>query len=164
MTRNKTLLIVAPIALVILLVLLLPLFLDKDKILELATATVKEKTGATLVVAGPVDLSLFPRIGISLEEVSLTLPEESEPGLRVRSLELGLRLMPLLSGQVEIQALRLDGLNSRIPASPKEPTVNTSEMTDEQLDAYYKCVGITTGLECQSAGGYQFTSGTAERR
>tara|TARA_R110001592_G_scaffold336960_1_gene622760 strand:- start:23797 stop:25632 length:1836 start_codon:yes stop_codon:yes gene_type:complete len=138
MTRNKTLLIVAPIALVILLVLLLPLFLDKDKILELATATVKEKTGATLVVAGPVDLSLFPRIGISLEEVSLTLPEESEPGLRVRSLELGLRLMPLLSGQVEIQALRLDGLNSRIPASPKEPTVNTSEMTDEQLDAYYK--------------------------
>tara|TARA_R110001599_G_scaffold353884_2_gene602388 strand:+ start:75657 stop:77489 length:1833 start_codon:yes stop_codon:yes gene_type:complete len=137
-TRNKALLIVTPIVLVILLVLLLPLFLDKDKILELATATVKEKTGATLVVAGPVDLSLFPRIGISLEEVSLTLPEESEPGLRVRSLELGLRLMPLLSGEVEIQALRLDGLNSRIPAGPKEPTVNTSEMTDEQLDAYYK--------------------------
>ena len=138
MTRNKVLLIVAPIVLVIVLALLLPLFLDKDKILELATATVKEKTGATLLVTGPVDLSLFPRIGISLEEVSLTLPEESEPGLRVRSLELGLRLMPLLSGEVEIQALRLDGLNSRIPAGPKEPSVNTSVMTDEQLDAYYK--------------------------
>jgi len=137
MTRNKVLFIVVPLALVALIVLLLPLFLDKEKILELATATVKEKTGATLVVAGPVDLSLFPRIGISLEEVSLTMPEESEPGIKVRSLELGMRLMPLLSGRVELQALRLDGLNSRIPAAEKQPSVNTTEMTDEELDAYY---------------------------
>ena len=117
MTRNKVLFIAVPLALVALIILLLPLFLDKEKILELATATVKAKTGATLVVAGPVDLSLFPRIGISLEEVSLTMPEEDEPGIQVRSLELGMRLMPLLSGQVELQALRLDGLNSRIAAS-----------------------------------------------
>ena len=138
MTRNKALLIVAPMALVILLVLLLPLFLDKEKILELATATVREKTGATLIVAGPVELALFPRIGISLKEVSLAMPGETEPGLQLRSLELGLRLGPLLTGQVEIQTLRLDGLNSRIPAGPKAPTANTAEMTDEELDAYYK--------------------------
>jgi len=137
MTRNKVLFIAVPLALVALIILLLPLFLDKEKILELATATVKAKTGATLVVAGPVDLSLFPRIGISLEEVSLTMPEEDEPGIQVRSLELGMRLMPLLSGQVELQALRLDGLNSRIAASEKEPSVNTTQMTDEELDAFY---------------------------
>ncbi len=137
MTRNKVLFIAVPLALVALIILLLPLLLDKEKILELATATVKAKTGATLVVAGPVDLSLFPRIGISLEEVSLTMPKEGEPGIQVRSLELGMRLMPLLSGRVELQALRLDGLNSRIAASEKEPSVNTTQMTDEELDAFY---------------------------
>jgi AsmA protein len=137
MTRTKVLLIIVPVALVVLLLLMVPVFLDKEKILELATITVKEQTGATLVVAGPVDLSLFPRIGISLEEVSLAMPEESEPGLQVRSLELGMRLMPLLSGRVELQALRLDGLTSRIPASEKSTTVDTSKMTDEELDQYY---------------------------
>jgi AsmA protein len=137
MTRNKALFIVVPVALVILLLLLVPLFLDKEKILELATSTVKEKTGATLLVAGPVDLSLFPRFGISLQEVSLTMPQETEPGLQVRSLELGMRLIPLLSGRLELQALRLDGLHSRIPATEKPPQVDTSKMTDEELDQYY---------------------------
>jgi AsmA protein len=137
MTRTRTLLLVTPVVLAVVALLLLTLLLDKEKILELATATIKEQTGATLTVTGPVELALIPRIGISLAEVSLAMPGETQPGLQVRSLELGLKLLPILSGRVEVEALRLDGLNSRIPAAEKSAPVDTHQMSDEQLDAHY---------------------------
>ena len=52
MTRTKALLIVAPLALTLVALLLLPLFVDKDKLLELASAAIREQTGATLTVEG----------------------------------------------------------------------------------------------------------------
>ena len=66
MTRSKALLIAAPFALVLGLLLLLPLLIDKAKVLELAAATLREQTGATLTVAGESSLSLFPTPGVTL--------------------------------------------------------------------------------------------------
>ncbi len=137
MTRTKALLIVAPLALSLLVLLLLPLLIDKEKILDLASATIKEQTGATLVVGGDIGLQLFPRIGVTLADVSLTMPEERQAGLQIKSLELGLQLLPLFSGRIEIASLKLDGLTSRIPAQEKQDKVDTGKMSDQELDAFY---------------------------
>lgn len=137
MTRGKALLIVAPMALIVIALLLLPLLLDKQRILELATAMIAERTGATLSVGGDIELQVFPRIGVSLDQVALALPDEAVPGLQVRSLQLGLQLLPLFSGEVAVDRLYLDGLTYRVAASPQGEKVDTGTMTDEQLDAYY---------------------------
>ncbi|MCP5146968.1 MAG: AsmA family protein [Pseudomonadales bacterium] len=137
MKRSSALLIVAPMALVVIALLLLPLLLDKARVLELATAMLREQTGATLVVGGDIGLRLVPRTGVSLEDVSLALPGEDEPTARVRSLRLGLQLVPLLSGKVAIDRLDLEGLDYRVAAGDQADRVDTSVLSDAQLDEYY---------------------------
>ncbi len=137
MTRTKALLIVVPLALSVAVLLLLPLFLDKEKLLDLATTAIREQTGATLTVGGAIDLELIPRIGISLTDVSLAMPGEQQAGLQIRSLQLGLQLLPLFTGRVEVQTLSLDGLTSRISASKTDVKIDSSQMSDEELDTFY---------------------------
>ncbi|MEM8561543.1 MAG: AsmA family protein [Pseudomonadota bacterium] len=137
MKSNKALLFLIPVIIIVALVLALPLFIDKDNILELAAQTIKQKTGATLTVEGPVDLTVFPRIGVDLQDASLTMPDADQPNLEVGSLVLDLRLLPLLTGRVELSALYVEKLVSRVPAAPEQPGIDTSAMTDAELDAYY---------------------------
>ena len=158
MTRNKALIIVVPLVLILAMVVLLPLLLDKDKILELATEAIREQTGATLTVGGAVELDLFPQPGVSLAEVSLTMPGEEQAGLQIRALQIGMQLVPLFSGRVEIDSLSLDGLTSRIPAAEEAEQVDTANMSDAELDAYYASrrksqaeAGVAAGSEAALA-------------
>jgi uncharacterized protein involved in outer membrane biogenesis len=133
--------ILIPVAAVLLLaavaLLLVSLFLDKDKVLEIATARLYEQTGATLSVAGETSLSLFPLLGVSLQQTAITMPGETEPGLSADSLAIGVQLWPLLSGNVEIDSLLVDGLFARFAGEPDTETVDTSRMSDRELDAFY---------------------------
>jgi uncharacterized protein involved in outer membrane biogenesis len=121
MTRTKSLWLLAPLALVIALALLLPLLLDKDKILELALSTIHEQTGATVAVEGAADLQLLPRIGVALDKVSLALPGERVAQLRSDSLRIGLQWLPLLTGRFEVASLHLNGSVLELPAADGGP-------------------------------------------
>ena len=136
MTRSKALFIVVPFAIGIGALLLLPLLLDKETLLKLATSTIEEQTGAKLTVAGESELSFFPRLGVTLGDTSLAMPGEGQPRLQVRSLDLGVALMPLISGRAEIDSLAMDGLTVSIVSSGKG-AINTSELSDAELDAFY---------------------------
>lgn len=118
--------------------ILLTLFLDEDKILELAAATLKEQTGATLTVAGDKNLSLFPTLGVTLGDAAITLPDKSEPDLTVGELDIGVQMLPLLSREVVIDTFKLNGLNARIEQAPAEEKLDTGKLTDAQLDAFYQ--------------------------
>ncbi len=134
MSRSRALLIAAPFALVLGLLLLLPLLFDRDAALELAATTLRERTGAHLTVAGQSSLALFPTPGLTLGDASLALPGEEEPSLRVRSLDLRLRLLPLLAGRMEIDSLALDGLAVTIrpeaKAAPEARVVDSGGLRD----------------------------------
>lgn len=118
--------------------ILLTLLLDEDNILELAATTLKEQTGATLTVAGDKKLSLFPTLGVTLGDAAITLPDKTEPDLTVGSLDIGVRMLPLLSREVVIDTFKLDGLNARIEQAPAEDKLDTGKLTDAQLDAFYQ--------------------------
>ena len=141
MTRSKALLIAAPFALILGLLSLLPLLIDKAKVLELAAATLREQTGATLTVAGESSLSLFPTPGVTLGDAGLVLPAEEQPSLRARSVGIRVRLLPLLSGRVEIDSVALDGLavtiRSTAPGAGDAPASASSDLSDTELDAFY---------------------------
>jgi uncharacterized protein involved in outer membrane biogenesis len=134
--------VLIPLVVLLLLVVtaavLVPMLLDKDKVLGFAATTLEEKTGAILTVDGDVTLSLFPVLGVALQEAAIAMPGEDEPGLRTRSLSIGVQMMPLLSGSVEVNSIEVDGLQMRIVSAAVEtPVIDTSTLTDQELDAFY---------------------------
>ncbi|WP_127470986.1 AsmA family protein [Thiomicrorhabdus aquaedulcis] len=80
----------------------------RDKI----TQIVKEETGRDLVFEN-ISLSLFPHLGFSLEQASLSnAPGFSEqPFLTLEKAQLGVSLLPLLKQDLDIEALTLYNLN-----------------------------------------------------
>lgn len=139
-TTSKWLLylLLIPALLLLAAALLLPVFLDKEKVLEMASSALEKQTGATLTVDGGVDISLFPTLGVALEEANLVLPGEAQPGMHARSLVIGVQLLPLFSKRVEIDTIGLDGLVIQARASEKEDKLETSGLTDEELEAFYQ--------------------------
>ncbi|ACL74020.1 AsmA family protein [Thioalkalivibrio sulfidiphilus HL-EbGr7] len=81
----------------------------KDRI----SAVVKEQTGRDLVIEGEIGLSLFPWLGLSLGETWLSNAEgfADEPFARIGEVELSVALMPLLRRELQVQRIRLVGLN-----------------------------------------------------
>ena len=141
MLRIILILLAIPVILILLAALLVPLLVDKEQVIEIAARTLQEQTGATLTVNGESQLSVFPTLGVALGDAAIVLPGEPPQGLKIRALEVGVQLLPLLSRQVEIGTLKLDGLVAEIlipEASQPEPErPDTSTMSDEQLDAFY---------------------------
>ena len=137
MPRLLLAVIAIPLVLIIAAAILLPLFLDKEKILELADREVNRQTGATLQVGGAVDLTLFPPLGVSLGEVSLDMPDPQQPSLRARDMNIAVQVMPLLSGEVAIDGISLDGLVIRVSTEPDPAPLDTSTMSDEELQGFY---------------------------
>jgi uncharacterized protein involved in outer membrane biogenesis len=141
MLRIILIVLAIPVVLILLAALLVPLLVDKDQVIEIAARTLQEQTGAILTVKGESSLSVFPTLGITLGDAAIALPGEPPQTVQMRALEVGVQLLPLLSRQIEIGTLRLDGLNASIllpESSQSEPTLpDTSTMNNEQLDAFY---------------------------
>jgi uncharacterized protein involved in outer membrane biogenesis len=129
MSRLFLIPLVTVLLLVLAAALLAPRFLDKDTVLELAATALHEQTGATLTVGGDARLSLFPTLGISLSDAAVTLPGRQQPDLHVRTLEVGVRLLPLLTGNIEIDTISVDGMVVRIE-SAKEESVGADSQAD----------------------------------
>lgn len=138
MSRTTALLIVIPLGIILAAALLLPRLLDKEKVLDLAARALHKQTGMTLTVAGEVELDLLPGVGVSLEEVSLNIPGEQQSSLQLRSLSIGMQLLPLLTGRAEVESLSLEGLHTRIQQSEPTDAADTAELTDQQLDEFYE--------------------------
>ncbi len=140
------------VVLVIFATVILPMLMDKDKVLALAAREINQQTGATLTVDGEASLSLFPVMGVSLGDVSLAMPEEKQPGLRVETVQIGVQVLPLLKGNVQIDTIRLVGLSARLVSAPEEPHADTSHLSDKQLDAFYAKRRQDTASAGQNAG------------
>jgi len=133
-------LLIAFIALVLLLggaILVLPSLVDREALLERATALIHEQTGATLVVSGDLDFSVFPQLALGVTKAEVTLPERGEPDIRVGALQFGVELWPLLSGEVKVDSVRLNDVDLRVIGSADEERVDTSKMTDAELENFY---------------------------
>lgn len=153
MSRTILILIATPLILIIAAALLIPLFLDKEALLTMASETLEEQTGAVLVVDGDANLSVFPKIAVGLSEVGLTLPGEAETHVRLASLNIGLEFMPLFSGRAEISELIVNGLKMTVISPPEQPALDTSTLTDEQLDVLYAKRRKALQAAGQAAGG-----------
>jgi uncharacterized protein involved in outer membrane biogenesis len=145
----------ALLALVVLAMVLLPIFIDEQALTELAAAQVRTNTGGELVINGETDISFFPRFGLRLEGVELDLPAQTEYDITiaasVNEVEVGLSLVPLLSGNVDVGTIIIAGITVDVTepqALPPAPEPMPS-MSDREWERRGKLIRRTKAQERQ---------------
>ena len=126
------------IAVAVLAMLLIPMFIDEQALIEMAQEQVRASTGGELMIEGDTELSLFPRFGLRVEETSLDLPAKSEfdqqINASIKELDVGLSLLPLLGGNVDVGTIVISGVKADIteaqalpPAPEPQPIMSDRE-------------------------------------
>jgi AsmA protein len=139
------------VVLLIAAVILIPLLVDVNQYKPQIEARVQEATGRSFQIGGEIDLSLFPWVGLALSDLHLGSPPEfgATKLLEVGRFEARVRLMPLLSKQVEIKRVILeapvialvkhkDGRTNwsfKTPAADPDPKATPRTETQEQGEA-----------------------------
>jgi AsmA protein len=100
------------VVLIIAAVVIIPLVVDLNDYKPEIEAAVKDKTGRTLRIEGELDLSVFPWIGVSTGKLTLSNAAGfKEPAFAViGESDIKIKLMPLLSKEVEVSTVVLKGL------------------------------------------------------
>jgi len=105
-------LVVSLIALVAIAVVVVPMVVDpNDYKAEIATA-VEEQTGRTLTIEGDIGLSVFPWLGLDIGPTRFSNAAGfDEPAMaRMETVQVRVKLLPLLHKQLEVDKVHLSGL------------------------------------------------------
>ena len=128
----------ALVAIAVLAMFLVPMFIDEQALLDLAQEQVQTQAGGELIVEGDAELSFFPRFGLRLEETTLNLPAQTEYDqdiiATITELDVGLSLLPLLGGNIDIGTIVIAGVTADItepqalpPAPEPRPIMSDRE-------------------------------------
>ncbi|MBF0262384.1 MAG: AsmA family protein [Magnetococcales bacterium] len=104
------------LGLVVILLVAVPLLIHPNQFRAPIGALVKSATGRTLTIHGEVGLAFFPSLELILRDLSLEGDPAfgTEPMAEARTLVMGVKLLPLLSGRVEMDRAELTGLQLRL--------------------------------------------------
>ncbi len=126
------------VAIAVLAIFLVPMVIDEQALLDMAQEQVQTQAGGELIVEGDAELSFFPRFGLRLEETTLNLPAQKEydPDINatITELDVGLSLLPLLGGNIDIGTIVIAGVTADItepqalpPAPEPRPVMSDRE-------------------------------------
>ncbi len=104
------------IGLIVIGLVLVVVFVDPNDYRDDIEQLVEQKTGRELTLSGDLDLSVFPWIALETGPASLgDAPGFGpEPFVSIKEARVGVRLLPLLRGKVEVGNVRLDGARIRL--------------------------------------------------
>ena len=104
------------VALLVVILIGVKLFVDPNDYKGRIAAAVHKSTGRELQLTGDIKLSVFPWIALELGPASLGNPPGfgAEPFLTFQHAAVRVKLLPLLSKQLEIARVELDGLDLRL--------------------------------------------------
>ena len=104
------------IALVVIALLLVVLFVDPNDYRADIERVVESKTGRQLTLAGDLQLTIFPWLALKAGPASLGEAPGfgDEPFVSIQEARVGVRLLPLISGKVEVGDVRLAGARIRL--------------------------------------------------
>ncbi|KPK07742.1 MAG: hypothetical protein AMJ64_05760 [Betaproteobacteria bacterium SG8_39] len=87
---------------------------DANKLKGEIERTVQQQTGRTLKLEGDLDVAFWPSIGASLGRASLSERDGKGTFLGLESAHVSVAVMPLLSKQIVVSGVRLDGLKATV--------------------------------------------------
>ena len=94
---------------------------------------VKERTGRTLELKGPLELAFYPSLGAKVSGVALSEREPKTQFLSLDAAHASVALLPLLSGQVIVDRVRLSGLKAQI-VKGKDGRFNFQDLIEAPAD------------------------------
>ena len=101
---------------------------DGEKIKAELARVVMEQKQRKLDIAGKVELSVWPDVGIKLGRLTLSEPGGKEEFLALDSARVEVAVMPLLSKQVKVQRIEVNGLKATL-VKHKDGTLNIADLT-----------------------------------
>ncbi len=75
---------------------------------------VLDRTGRTLKIEGNINLTLFPNIGAEIGRATLSNKDSQQAFVTIDAIQLSVALLPLLSGQILVDGVKIDGLGANI--------------------------------------------------
>jgi len=107
--------------LVLAVVLAVVLLLDPVRVRDRLVSVVREQTGRELQIAQPVDVGFFPWLGVGLRGVRLGNAPGfgDEPLASADEIRIRVKVLPLLSGHLEVDSLVLRGLALNLARTAK---------------------------------------------
>ena len=99
----------ALVVLVVAALVILPSLVPAEKIRQEVVAQVKAATGRDLTIDGKVSVSAFPSLSVQVNSVALSNPPgfQGKEMVRLGALDVRLKLLPILSGKVEVDSFVL---------------------------------------------------------
>jgi len=94
---------------------------------------VKERTGRTLELKGPLELAFWPSLGAKVSGVALSERAASQPFVSLDSAHASVALLPLLRGGVVVDRVRLSGLRAQI-VKDKDGRFNFQDLIEQAGD------------------------------
>ncbi|MGR4020180.1 AsmA family protein [Vibrio harveyi] len=131
---KKLLLIIAiPIVAILAVILGLVIFVNPNQFKPLIVEQAQKQTGLELVIEGDISWQFFPSIGFELGRTELRNPQGfSQPNLfKVETVGVDVSVTPLLSKQLEIGTVTLDGAEFYLETL-KDGTKNIDALTKAQ--------------------------------
>lgn len=103
-------------ALVVVAMFIVTQLVDANRFKPQIQRAVAEATGRTLSIDGDLELDWFPWLSVRVESATLANPAgfAGPPLLTVQQANIGARLFPLLDGRLELDRVRLDGLDVQL--------------------------------------------------
>ncbi|TAK84581.1 MAG: AsmA family protein [Betaproteobacteria bacterium] len=92
---------------------------------------VKERTGRTLQLKGPLEMAFWPSLGAKVAGVTLSERQPERQFLSLDSAHASVALMPLLRGELIVDRVRVSGLKAQI-VKGKDGKFNFEDLTEPQ--------------------------------
>jgi AsmA protein len=104
---------------------------DPNDYKPLAIKLVQEKKQRTLAIPGQIKLTFFPKIGADLGEVSLSDYQSANTFVSAERARVSLALLPLLSRQLVVDQLKVEGLTANIRRN-KDGSTNFDDLLSKE--------------------------------
>jgi AsmA protein len=110
--------------------IVLPMVIDPNDYKDDIASTVKRQTGRTLSIEGDLSLSVFPWLGVDIgpTQISNAAGFDAPYMARMEAVQVRVKLLPLLRKQLEVGAVRLDGLRLNLGKN-KQGQSNWADIT-----------------------------------
>ncbi|AHV91956.1 AsmA family protein [Bordetella holmesii] len=123
---------------------------------------VQERYQRTLTIDGEIELSLFPRIGLSVQGVSLSETNSPETFASIDSMRLAVAVWPLLSDNLVVDHVTINGFKARIMRD-KEGHFNFENLVGDSVQSTVVPANAAEATAGVIAGATQaLTSGTVK--
>jgi AsmA protein len=121
------------VLLVVLAVAIFAMTFDPNRYKDDIQRIVKERTGRTLELKGPLELAFWPSLGAKVSGVVLSERAAAQQFVSLDSAHASVALLPLLRGQVTVDRVRLSGLKAQI-IKGKDGRFNFQDLIEQAGD------------------------------